>query len=441
MWHKLLDELERRCEALGETLDDGSKIQFLMPNSEGTHYPLHSLRVSLITAYALEGGVPFHILSKLIAGHARLIMTLYYTKAGKAHVTEIMHDAEKKLLEQEKSNYRRFLQDATYNQIEECFAVNNPAALKSSSYQRTTASLVFEDKGICLMGCGACDIGGEEIKKMGYNLAYAPVPGFPHEKNCVRCRFFITGPAFLPGLIVHFNYVSYQLSECSRRFDTFEEQVSELENIRLKCESSGQPFTKVEDLNRLSRFHEEEAQKADKHCNDLHSTLRLIDRCTQLLRASENKGVKLVPIGTVSDVGYALEEISSDMHQYEVICENAVLYPEVDASKATLRRSQILDAMLQMNGKNPVLFRLTEEQQLMVGNHIMQLISERVGNLKNAVTVAEGKVLLREIGLLDDVEEIIQGQTRVPLANRPLLPYPQNNEESILTDSDIRREI
>lgn len=438
MWHRLLVELERRCEALGETLDDGSKIEFIIPNSYSTHFPLHSLRVSLITAYALEGGVPFHILSKLIVGHARLIMTLYYTKAGKAHVTEIMREAEKKMLEQEKSSYRRFLQEATYQQIEERFAVNDPVALLTASQQKSTASFVFEDKGICLMGCGACDIGGEEITKRGTaSTLYAPVPGFPHEKNCVRCRFFITGPAFLPGLMAHFNYLSYQLSECSKRFETFERQVSELEDIRLKCEEDGIPFTKVEDLDRLSRFHEEEAQKADKLCNDLHASLRLIDRCTQLLKAPESTGVKLVPVGTVSDVGYALEEIQSDMHQYEVICENAVLYPEVDASKATLRRSQILDAMLQMNGRSPVLFRLSEDQQLMVGNHIMQLISERVGNLKNAVAVAEGKVLLKEIGLLDDVEDIIEVQTGLPLSNRRLLPHPQNNEKNIITDSDL----
>lgn len=441
IWYRLLSGMEKRCEALGETLDDGSKIQFVVPDSIGTLYPLHSLRVSLITAYALEGGVPFHILSKLIVGHARLIMTLYYTKAGKAHVTEIMREAERKMLEQEKSIYRRFLQEATYQQIQERFAVNDHAALFAASQQKSAASFVFEDKGICLMGCGACDIGGEEMTKRGTTKLYASVPGFPHEKNCVRCRFFITGPAFLPGLIVHFNYVSYMLSECSRRFEAFEQQVSELESIRLKCEENGLPFTKVEDLGRLCRFHEEEAQKADKLCNDLHASLRLIDRCTQLLKISEGKGVKLVPVGTVSDVGYALDEIQSDMHQYEVICENAVLYPEVDASKATLRRSQILDAMLQMNGRSPVLFRLTEDQQLMVGNHIMQMISDRVGNLKNAVAVAEGKVLLKEIGLLDNIEDIIVEQTGLPLSNRPLLPYPQNNEESIITDINLRRDI
>ena len=69
---------------------------------------LHALRVSLITAYALEGGVPFPVISKLIAGHSRIIMTLYYTKAGKAHVTEVMAEAERKMLSSEAASHKRF---------------------------------------------------------------------------------------------------------------------------------------------------------------------------------------------------------------------------------------------------------------------------------------------------------------------------------------------
>ena len=38
-----------------------------------TLFPLHSLRVSLVTALALEGQVPFPILQKLV-GHSRLLM-------------------------------------------------------------------------------------------------------------------------------------------------------------------------------------------------------------------------------------------------------------------------------------------------------------------------------------------------------------------------------
>jgi len=420
IWYRLLTELEKRCEERGETLDDGSKIEFVAQDKKmknyTTLYPLHNLRVSLITAYALEGEVPFHILSKLVAGHSRLIMTLYYTKAGKAHVTEVMNSAEKAMLEKDNESYRRFLGNASYQQIEERFAFNDPAALFAATQQKSVAGFVFDDKGICLLGSSRCDIGGEAIATRGNaGTVYAPVPGYPLEKNCIRCRFFLTGPGFLAGLLAHANDVSYRSTECSNRLMPLEQKVIEIEDLRHECEEKGQPFTKIADLEQICRLYEQEAEKADKLANDLQSTVRLISRCEQILKTSYSKGIQLISAGTISDIRFAMEETQSEMYQLEVMCENAILYPEVDASKATIRRSQILDAMLELNNRSPIFFKLTPEQQLHVGNHAMQLMKHRAGSMKNAVTMAEGMVKLSEIGLLNEVVDLIETETKLPV--------------------------
>ena len=52
------------------------------------------MRVSLLTAYALDGGVPTPVLSKLIAGHSRLIMTLHYIKVSATTMSERLSEAE-----------------------------------------------------------------------------------------------------------------------------------------------------------------------------------------------------------------------------------------------------------------------------------------------------------------------------------------------------------
>jgi len=416
LWYWLLNDLERRCESLGETLDDGSRLQFVVEDRTKSpyvsHFSLHSLRVALITAFALEGGVPFPILSKLIAGHSRLVMTLHYTKAGKAYVTEVMRGAEKKLLEGENQGYRRFLQEATYEQIEESFAYNDPSAIVASNRQKTAAGFVVEDKGICPVGCGSCHIGGENLRKSTDPRfsVHAPVPGYPNEKNCVRCRFFITGPAFLPGLIAHFNFLSFQLTECSKRYVPLERSISELEDSRLQCEAEGNPFLRTDVLDRTNRVYEQEAVKADKICHDLHAALQLIDRCQELLGKQNEDGVKLVPVGKVTDLQYALEETESELYQLQVICENAIIYPEIDAGKAHLRRSQILDVMLTINGLSPVFFKLSEDEQLKVGNEMMRLVCARTGSLTNAVLVGEGRVLLEQIGLLGEASHLIENR-------------------------------
>lgn len=413
MWYRLLSELETNCAARGETLEDGTRLSFVKPGSYATTYfPLHSLRVSLITAYALEGGVPMPVLSKLIAGHARLIMTIYYVKAGVAHVTELMDAAEKRILETDQKSFHRFLANATYDQIESRAAFNTPDALSVITQRKSLASMVIEDRGICPMGGSGCDCGGEQINEAFADQRqrlYAPVPGYPLEKNCVRCRFFITGPAFLPGLQAHFNYVSFHLSECSSRYVSIEEQIKYLEDCRYDCDERGTPFTKSEELNKMYRLYEQEAQKADKLANDLNAALKLVDRCVKLLEQSESddNSPKLVPAGGISDVKWAFMETQSDLHQLEVICENAVFYLEIDASKAVLRRSQILDAMLMMNEQSPVFLKLSPDQQLRVGNELMALIKARTGSLTDAVEFVEGGGRLKEFGLLDDTINLL----------------------------------
>ena len=428
LWYLLLLELEKRCENRGESLGDGKPIRFVEPGSYWTtFYPLHSLRVSMITAYALDGGVSFPVLSKLIAGHSRLVMTLYYTKAGKTHITEIMQEAEKNLLESEAVNYRRFLTEKTYQDIEQMFAFNSVDTLKSILQQKTAASFIFEDKGICPVAGGLCEVGGETLREDKSNPQgniYAPVSGYPQERNCARCRFFITGPAFLPGLIAHFNWVSYRTTECSNRYVGLEQQVKALEDVRLDCEKRGVPFAQHQDLARLNSHYEAEAEKANKLLTDFQAIYRLIDRCMAISKTAEKAGLSLVTSGSIMDLRFALAETDSEMHQLEVICEDALVYPEIDAGKATLRRSQVLDTMLQINGRTPVFFRLDLDQQLHVGNEVMKLIRARAGSLKGAVEIAEGRRLLAECGLLDDTVRVI-GNATGGLAFSQVIAFPQ----------------
>jgi hypothetical protein len=186
LWNKLLSESEKELQASNDT-DDAVQLKFVK-NKETTLYPLHSLRVSLITAYALEGGVPMPILSKCIAGHARLVMTLYYTKAGITYVSEKMNEAEKKLVEKEQDSYARWLKDATYKQLEAYSASNDPSSLQAVlSAQQSGASFIKDDKGICPKACFGCDTGYIQTNDDTGKQTIQPVPGYP-EQNCVRCR-------------------------------------------------------------------------------------------------------------------------------------------------------------------------------------------------------------------------------------------------------------
>lgn len=418
-WYKTLKQLEVQLKE-NTSYEEERTLKFVRPDCiKTTFYPLHSLRVSLISAYALEGGVPMPILSKAIAGHARLIMTLYYTKAGISYVTDTMNQAEKSILENDKKAFDRFIRDAKYEQLETSVAANDPIAYQAViNAQKSGASIIISDKGICPKGCFGCDSGGTYVNDDTDKISYGVVPGFP-EQNCVRCRWFVTSPAFLPGLVHHFNTIGYNMGETGKRVIKYQHDIELLENEKYECELNGTIFTKHHELLKYEQLYTQEIQKNDKLANDYNATLRLIDKSMKLIKdTSSDDGFQLVTVGSISDVGISINNIEHELEQLQIICNGAELFPETDASKAVLQRSQILDLTLKNNNKTPVMFSLTEEEQLIAGNQFMRLLINRAGSLKDAIPYAIGRKKLEEIGFENEFVDELKSVT----LNSNLLP-------------------
>ncbi|MDC7696700.1 gamma-mobile-trio integrase GmtZ [Vogesella indigofera] len=437
IWYKLLARLEQRCADRGETLDDGTPLRFVNLDSEmATSFPLHALRVSLISYFILDLKLPIAMVSKMIAGHATIIMTLYYTKFGKAYMREVLHEAEKNELEAERANHRRFLQDATFELVTQRFAYVSEDAVRAAIQNRSAAAFVFDDKGICPNGATLCDVGGEKLRPEAMKSDYAPVPGFPQERNCTCCRFFLTGPAFLPGLIAHFNTVSEKTHRQSIRYNALQGKLTGLEDQLRATERENQPFLRVRELDQLNKYAEAEALTLNKYVSDMQATHHLIQRSLQIAKDRTSDGMKLVAKGSMADLEVGFIESQSVLHQLEVVCENAVIYPEVDAGFATIRRAQMLDAMLRYNGMDPVLMYLDQEAQLLVGNAVMQLIQARTGSIKGALPYAECRLKLKEIGLFKSqvLNEIAQIKAQVLLdhakSKRGLKPPQEGHDDA-----------
>lgn len=130
-------------------------------------------------------------------------------------------------------------------------------------------------------------------------------------------------------------------------------------------------------------------------------------------------GFQLVTVGSISDVGISINNnIEHELEQLQIICNGAELFPETDASKAVLQRSQIIDLTLKNNNKTPVMFALTEEEQLIAGNQLMRLLINRSGSLKDAIPYAIGRKKLEEIGFKIEFVDELKSVT----LNRNLLP-------------------
>jgi hypothetical protein len=398
-WFRLLEVLERRLADRNETHQNGMPIRFLpapevraKSASKGyyvTLFPLHSLRVSLVTALALEGQVPFPVLQKLV-GHSRLLMTLYYTKPGASHIHDVLLDAAERLDATKEASIQNFLLDTEHDELLQKAICNSVPSLAAAIPQhpaaRNPAGWMPMHHGVCLVGgntsevegngaVGGCYNGGPNIGSLS-TPKYGPVPG--GSRNCVRCRWFVTEPHHLPALAAHFNTLAYHFDEARNACLVRESELQDLKKEKADAEDAGRPFTRLDACRQTERVWENAMKRFSDLAEDLVACWRLIERCKTALDASQGSGTQLVAAGTVCDVHVGFEETESELLQLAGVCENIEIYPDIGPGKAVFRRSQLLDAVLYRDNLPPVFMLLSEREQLLAGNAFMRRLAQQV---------------------------------------------------------------
>lgn len=431
MWNVLLDELEQRVFARGERLPDGSKITFVKTRDQSGRstspvYDLHTLRVSLLTAYATDGGVPIDILSKCVAGHASILMTIYYIKTGPAYITEQLALAQERIAAKEKDNLLRFMMDAQLAQIEEAVAFNDGSATQAIM-ETNPGSWVVNDRGICPVGGNRCSVGGPKVTNMDCRANdYSPVPG--GAKNCVRCRFFITGPAFLGGMVAHFNSIGLKLMEAARRYREQGTVIQAIEDEMLAAHQTGEAFQDSKKLDLAYERQDQFLKEVDELAAGWHDAYKLIERCKAIIATKpQEQSVSLVLAGTQKDLEVAIE-MTSDFEVINAVCQVANVYPAEDTTMANLRRSRILDAMLARNSCKPVFATLSDDEALRVGNEFVSFLQARLGRVDTAALM-DGTRMLGMSGVANDAQVFLEKLTGQPMRFSTLVDTLPNNPQ------------
>lgn len=438
-WYKLLAELERRCAQRGELAAEGIPLRFVMPDTRRTTlYPLHGLRVSLLTCLAVDAEVPLVVLSKLVAGHSRVIMTLYYTKVGVYQMTQVLNAATQKLSENAELGLKRFLAEVEYESLSRAIVPNNldglQAALPIHPGDRFPAGWMARSYGLCLVGgntsneennskIGGCFNGGDLLRVNTRDVrsnVYAPVPG--GAGNCVRCRWFVTEPRYLDPLRAHFNNISYHLAEDAKKAKALEDKLNGLKVQRYQAEQMDVPFLKQAEYLRVERQWESALAATDQLANDLTATFRLINRCFKVIEESaDGDKQQIVAAGGLQDLKMIFEETPSELLQLSGVCQDAELYPDENPGEAVIRRSQFLDSALYREGVQPVFMMLSKDEQLCVGNKLMDHLAvlsnplNPVLGLRRVVGVIESGEALSTLGLGVDIAQVLETELHRPV--------------------------
>lgn len=385
-WFACLEELESRLVKRGECMPNGDRIRLVPERAQRqgnrllTFFSLHSLRVSLITALALDGQVPLVILQK-IAGHSRLIMTLYYTKPGASQAREAIQAGVQRLNDSADDTIIDWLANQEFEQLVREAIANSPEALRAAipeqKHLRSPAGWMAMMDGLCLVGGNNVELEAPGCHNGGPNIGnttsprYAPVVG--GARNCPMCRWFITRPYFYPQLAARWNNVSYHCFDAREQVVLAEQRFRDVEDRRAMSLASDQLFAEQRLYKEAQRALENALQKFEELTQTAAALTRLLERCRATL--SHGDGTSLIAVGTFGEFEHAIEEVSSELLQVSGVSESALLYHDLNAGKAVLRQSQLLDAALARDNLPPVFLTLTEAEQQLVGSALLKQLA------------------------------------------------------------------
>lgn len=439
LWIALVAKLEDEVFRSKQTLSDGSKIQFLDPiNPRKTLFPLHSLRVSLITCYSIDGEIPAPVLSKLLVGHSRLIMTMHYTKVTPVIMAKKMKAAEAKMNEKDEESLHSFLANKSIKEIGLRSVFKDVESLQTALRVRNPAGWQDKAIGICLVGGNTspvvenvsipgCWNGGEKLKRANRNQAdlYGPVPhGI---ENCIRCRWFITEIRYIHALTAHFNNLSYHASKAAQIAAELESEHAALLDEEYFCEVNNETFSRYHDLHNLERRMEKQLTEADEYCKDLVSCFQIIRQLLSLEegRIEGDEANKVLALGAQDEISpyFSFLDTESEFRQLIQLCDDAEVYTDLrdDLRKtsAIADRSNALNKMLMKLGYTPFFMQLDENTQLLAGNAMINSMLKATGcqdrgqAMTTLASYLDTETYLQDAGLLEQGVKAIESKTGI----------------------------
>jgi hypothetical protein len=403
LWYQLLLALENKLVEQSNTLDNGERLKLIVDYPEGTpisakvatNHPLHSLRVSLITAYTMDTQLPLPVISKLLAGHSRILMTIYYNKITPSVMAEKMNEAEGQLRGKSQQSVRNFLKDASMAQIQCKMVYHQEDSIQAVLVNRNPIGWEERPSGLCLVGgntvksdevstLGGCWNGGELIRNASSaaNRIYDSVPHGP--ENCIRCRWFITEAYYLKPLNAQFNQLSYKAHQAANLSVEIESELEALKDEQFFCEEQGAPFTKHNDMQVLQRRYEKQQVEADEYTKDWIACFELISKIIRVEESRNNDDTKdkLIAVGDEQDIYHALRfvETKSELLHLSLLCEDAEFYPdlqdELRKTPVIEKRSRQLSRVLMKKGFEPIFMEMDDKQQLIAANAMLRQMAK-----------------------------------------------------------------
>ena len=377
------------------------------PDGRSTHdvavYDLHSLRVSRVTVL-LDAGLPLGVVSA-IAGHKSLAMTLHYYSAERHTLKVKLHEAFQKL---GSDAGMEEIAKRLYDTDDESWLRGSPDGFARLRQNRRNGLMSITTSGIC--PAASCDTG--MIDPARPSELPSEVPG----SRCPLCRYFIYGPAFLPGLAYDYNCLLFELEKKANQ------------HVRLRMDAiAAEDAGNRGDVWRLRGEDDRLDRETTLDLRVLGRLYVMIEECISLINEGGAAGPQSVALFAPSNVRLvAVMERVSKFQQLKDLIEVAQIIPSSRHTAPIIAEIELKDRLLDFlrrNGAECYLAGIPKD-------------AARVATLQLA------RLLERLVPVDDSRQDLLDGVTKLcsmPEVEADVLSHIEKSKRQIEAGSGDRR--
>ncbi len=388
-------------------------------------YNLHGMRVRGLTDLYRSGMSP-ELISRVVAGHATVSMTLYYLEFLPEEVNSKLSAAALQSQAAAALETMDSFAKASFDEAQKRVVALQPEAIAAAHQWQDR--LLIDDVGIgfCPFSCdpSRCEDGGpilryDDNKNGPTRHKYAPVPG--RARNCIMCRHFVTAPAWLVPLELYGSKLCEKRKHLALREQEANDRLDALSASRMaktpKERSAGEAiYRRTWDEQTKERDSiRDEQEIVEKSIFNVEVLLR---SCAKLLedKVDDDGRMPMVANSSESIVQY-IE--TSDFEHSLLQSMASRIYPVLESQRIEAKRDRFLEMILFDGGIKPpgLMFDVTPEMRRAAMDRFAELLIHRASRAELRA-LSDGNQSLRDIGVWDEVNKVIESA----LANEIAVP-------------------
>jgi len=424
-FHDALAELERRLKVEDPDFPVNIITKWVGNSPKAAIFTIHGMRSANLTALYMAG-VPIEILSKVVAGHASILMTLKYTKFEPVHVNEILTKARVQALTTAREDFPDLIKGASLEQAMQMTAhiTQDGVRQMKGAYDEPSIWARF-DIGICPNGGSLCNVGGPPLseRKTKRKAKHGPVPG--GERNCVRCRFFVTGLPFLIPLWAHANAIFAKIDRISKKIEATRKEADSLKAERQRLNLAGEdtPRHFGARIRLLDETWTTDDASRSQALADAEATMLLIEKI-RFVSGTQKDGESLPMLWPDDGLTEVVGRESTRFELVDAVVQSSRWFPSIIDGTLEAERDGFLDQILYRNGYAPIsLAPLGDNERRHAADALasLLLIELKATETQNLI---EGRKTLADYGNFQERLEAVAGRVIGRPLERLALPRP-----------------